>query len=533
MTALLADLRVLLDHVGDRGLPLTDTGRLRIADVRAINARLAQADDLDAKIGDRVFALRREDQAWRVHFLRLAAQAAGLLDARLGRIRRIARARAFARLAEDEAERRLFVAWWWKGAWDLVAVGALDLWLAEDREATARALLALGTEQQTVERVGARLRASIAPESDPTNIALSDDAWGYAAWHALRPIAALGGCVESRAVEEINGHPFEHLSALRINERGAELLRAALDAEPAAPPRVRRGMASVWPARPRARSRARADATAAEDERHERIVAQHPGYQAAIDLGEDLAGDVNPRAHIVTHEAIEEQLAANDPPEVRAAYDRLSALGYAAHDIVHALADVLVREIWQVHKDHSAFDRTRYAARVAALPESSAEPEAAPRELEPARLGRKDRRRLERLPRTAAAWEVDLAELPIEVERLGTPLCAIWGNAADGTIRAFYPEFDAGPTRLVLDSFLRAALRPQAGRPGLPARVRAHPEIADALRGSLGEIGVAVEAAEELPAVHLALDSFRQFIADPGPGSSGARGSRRGDWPGS
>ena len=128
-------------------------------------------------------------------------------------------------------------------------------------------------------------------------------------------------------------------------------------------------MASGWPARPRARGRARADATAAEDERHERIVAQHPGYQAAIDLGEDLAGDVNPRAHIVTHEAIEEQLAANDPPEARAAYDRLAALGYAAHDIVHALADVLVREIWQVQTDHSEFDRTRYAARLAALPQ--------------------------------------------------------------------------------------------------------------------------------------------------------------------
>jgi hypothetical protein len=43
--ALLADLGALLDHVGERGLPLTDTGRLRLADVRAINARPAARDE--------------------------------------------------------------------------------------------------------------------------------------------------------------------------------------------------------------------------------------------------------------------------------------------------------------------------------------------------------------------------------------------------------------------------------------------------------------------------------------------------------
>jgi hypothetical protein len=55
------------------------------------------------------------------------------------------------------------------------------------------------------------------------------------------------GCVETRAVEDFNGHPLEHLSALRINERGAKLLRAALEAERAARPRVRRGMVSGVP----------------------------------------------------------------------------------------------------------------------------------------------------------------------------------------------------------------------------------------------------------------------------------------------
>src|SRR5258708_7678115 len=114
-SALLADVGALLDHVGERGVPLTDTGRLRMADVSAINDRFAVPAELTERFGAHVDRARREDEVWRVHFVRLVAQAAGLLDARLGRLRRTTRARLFVRLAPDEAERRLFVAWWWKG----------------------------------------------------------------------------------------------------------------------------------------------------------------------------------------------------------------------------------------------------------------------------------------------------------------------------------------------------------------------------------------------------------------------------------
>src|SRR5258708_9468085 len=113
-TPLIADLGALLDHVGEHGVPLTHTGRLRMADVRAINDRFAAPAELTERFGEHIHRARREDEIWRVHFVRLAAQAAGLLDARLGRVRRTATARRFVRLASEEAERRLFVAWWWK-----------------------------------------------------------------------------------------------------------------------------------------------------------------------------------------------------------------------------------------------------------------------------------------------------------------------------------------------------------------------------------------------------------------------------------
>jgi hypothetical protein len=100
---LLTDLGALLDHVGERGVPLTDTGRLRMADVRAINDRFVAPAELTERFAEHIHRARREDEVWRVHFVRLVAQAAGVLDARVGRIRRTTRARLFVRLAPDEA----------------------------------------------------------------------------------------------------------------------------------------------------------------------------------------------------------------------------------------------------------------------------------------------------------------------------------------------------------------------------------------------------------------------------------------------
>src|SRR6266508_3141384 len=158
---LLVDLGALLDHVGERGVPLTDTGRLRMADVRAINDRFAAPAELTERWGEHLHRARREDEVWRVHFLRLVAQAEGLLDARLGRVRRTASARVFLRLAPEEAERRLFVAWWWKGAWDLVSLaGAIDVHLMRDRFVTGSALAELGTLTYRMDALGARLRTA-------------------------------------------------------------------------------------------------------------------------------------------------------------------------------------------------------------------------------------------------------------------------------------------------------------------------------------------------------------------------------------
>jgi hypothetical protein len=519
--AILADLHALLDHVGERGLPLTDTGRLRLADVRAINARFAAPEELDRRYGDHVMAVRREDEAWRVHFLRLLAQAAGLLDARLGRARRTARARSFARLAPDEALRRLFVEWWWKGAWDLISAGApAELRLEADRASSAKALLALGTGKRTLARIGERLRETVLPGVGPSSHpAFNDEAWAFAAWRlCLEPLAAFDGAMPIHEIEDIGGHPFEELAAVRITDAGRRLLAAVIEGAPSERPRVRRGMRAPFPGPRRptnARGEDRTDATD-DGERRDRILAQHPEYRAAIDRGDEMVGDANPRLHVVLHEAVEEQLAAGEPPEVRATHARLIGLGYAEHDVLHGIGDALTRELWRAQDARELFDRDRYAARLAAMPDPPDEAEAEPPPLPPARLAPGDREQLRTLPRSGHTWEGDLSDLPAEIVGLGVPIAALWADQGDGTIRAIRPEVAPEPGPLMLAAFVDAALRPKEGRAELPARALVHPELATALRDALASIDVAIEEAGELPVAHAVLDSLSSFLAEPG-----------------
>lgn len=519
-SSVLADVGAFLDHIGERGVPLTDTGRLRMADVRAINDRFAVPAELTERFGEHIHRARREDEVWRVHFVRLVAQAAGLIDARLGRVRRTASAPRLLRLVPEEAERQLFVAWWWKGAWDLMSLaGAIDISLMRDRLVTASALAELGTLTHRIDALGARLRNAFGVPLS-SHFALSDEAWGFASWRVcLEPLAAFSGARPSYTTRELNGHRFKELSAIALTERGIDLVQAALAARPTTPVRIRRGMVSAYPVAQRAADDA--SELVEEEERRERLLAEHPEYRDAIERGDERVRDVNPRAHLATHEAIAEQLAANDPAEVRAAYERLVELGHDEHAVRHALADALVREIWRAQRERAPFDRDRYAARLAAMPEPAGEGEQqdTPEPLPSARLSANDRDRLRRLPHGTGVWEGDLTDLPVEIERLGAPLCALWADG-DGTVRAVLPDVGAEPGQLVLAAFVRAALQPQFGRAELPERVRVHPEIASALRGPLGEVGVVAEEADDLPVAHEAIESLIEYLARP-------RGSRR------
>ncbi|OZM81817.1 DUF1841 family protein [Pseudonocardia sp. MH-G8] len=82
------------------------------------------------------------------------------------------------------------------------------------------------------------------------------------------------------------------------------------------------------------------------DDRSVLIKGEHPEYHEALaDPDTDTVEGVNPRLHITVHEIVANQLWADDPPQVWQAARRLLATGAERHDVLHAIADVLVEHL--------------------------------------------------------------------------------------------------------------------------------------------------------------------------------------------
>lgn len=95
-----------------------------------------------------------------------------------------------------------------------------------------------------------------------------------------------------------------------------------------------------------------------EDQRRLLIVAEHPELQAALDADVDHvtvdSGTFNPRMHIAMHEVVANQLWDDNPPEMWMTAQRLAALGYNRHDVLHMLANVVTRDIFQALRGQPA-----------------------------------------------------------------------------------------------------------------------------------------------------------------------------------
>jgi hypothetical protein len=110
------------------------------------------------------------------------------------------------------------------------------------------------------------------------------------------------------------------------------------------------------------------------DDRYFLILAEHPELRRAIEDGVEeveVAGvRVNPRLHLAVHELVANQLWHGDPPEVWATALRLRELGYERHDILHMLGSVALEQLCDMVYEGQSYDRDRYAAALADLPES-------------------------------------------------------------------------------------------------------------------------------------------------------------------
>ncbi len=96
------------------------------------------------------------------------------------------------------------------------------------------------------------------------------------------------------------------------------------------------------------------------------IVALHPEYHAL--MSEDAlarewrpeGGEQNPFLHLSLHLAIEEQLAIDQPPGIRAAFENRLRRHGDRHAALHDVLECLGETLWRAQRDRAPLDASGY-----------------------------------------------------------------------------------------------------------------------------------------------------------------------------
>jgi hypothetical protein len=98
------------------------------------------------------------------------------------------------------------------------------------------------------------------------------------------------------------------------------------------------------------------------------LIALHPEYHALLedperhvsrDYGPE-GGEINPFLHLSLHLAVAEQLGIDQPPGIRAEFERVRAARGDEHAALHAVLECLGETLWQAQRLRAAPDANVY-----------------------------------------------------------------------------------------------------------------------------------------------------------------------------
>lgn len=98
------------------------------------------------------------------------------------------------------------------------------------------------------------------------------------------------------------------------------------------------------------------------------VISLHPEYHAILDnperhLDRDYApedGGLNPFLHLSLHLAVAEQLTIDQPPGIRAQFERIRDARGDEHEALHAVIECLGEVIWQAQRTRTPPDAQLY-----------------------------------------------------------------------------------------------------------------------------------------------------------------------------
>jgi len=96
------------------------------------------------------------------------------------------------------------------------------------------------------------------------------------------------------------------------------------------------------------------------------LIQQHPEYHELLEKPEAInqdytveKGQTNPFLHLSMHLAIQEQVSIDQPPGIKAAYERLAA-ALDPHEASHRIMEALGEVIWEAQRLNKPLDNERY-----------------------------------------------------------------------------------------------------------------------------------------------------------------------------
>jgi Domain of unknown function (DUF1841) len=100
------------------------------------------------------------------------------------------------------------------------------------------------------------------------------------------------------------------------------------------------------------------------------LIAMHPEYHATFAVADahverDYApevGAINPFLHLSLHLAVAEQLAIDQPPGIRAQFERLRNARGDEHEALHAVVECLGEVVWSAQRHGTPPDAALYLA---------------------------------------------------------------------------------------------------------------------------------------------------------------------------
>ena len=101
-----------------------------------------------------------------------------------------------------------------------------------------------------------------------------------------------------------------------------------------------------------------------------RLIALHPEYHPIVEHPERFVdrdfgpegGEANPFLHLALHLAVAEQLGIDQPPGIRAQFERLRAARGDEHAALHAVLECLGEVVWSAQRHGTPPDAALYLA---------------------------------------------------------------------------------------------------------------------------------------------------------------------------